>query len=153
VVADDDLVGVWRLVAYFELDPTGATSEGPLGPAPEGLLMYGRDGYVAVSMMRTGNGPGGGSGPDAGGPTDGQETFMGYAGGWRLAGDTVVHRVDVSAHPRQVGTDQVRDVELDGDRLTLYGTRLDGLGRRKLEWRRVTGPDRPDGADGPEGDA
>lgn len=134
MVADDDLVGVWRLVAYFELDPTGTTSEGPLGPAPEGLLMYGRDGYVAVSMMRTGDGA------DPAAPPNGRETFMGYAGGWRLAGDTVVHRVDVSAHPRQVGTEQVRDVELDGDRLTLYGTRLDGLGRRKLEWRRVAGP-------------
>ena len=134
-MATDDLLGVWRLVAYFELDDTGATREGPLGPAPEGLLMYRGDGYVAVSMMRGRNGSG--AGPAA--PPAGQEAFMGYAGRWRREGDTVVHRVEVSAHPRQVGTEQVRDVVLDGDRLTLYGTRLDGLGRRKLEWERVAG--------------
>jgi hypothetical protein len=133
----DDLIGVWRLVEYFELDDTGATSEGPLGPDPQGLLMYGRDGHVAVSMMRTPHGPGPGW-PDV---PDGQETFMGYAGRWRLEGDgKVVHQVQVSAHPRQVGTEQVRDVVLDGDHLTLYGTRLTGDGRRMLRWRRV-GPD------------
>jgi hypothetical protein len=129
----DDLVGVWRLVAYFELDDAGVTSEGPLGPAPEGLLMYGADGHVAVSMMRTPCGPGP-AWPDV---PDGQETFMGYAGRWRLAGDQVVHQVQVSAHPRQVNTEQVRDVVLDGDDLTLYGTRLTGDGRRMLRWRRV----------------
>lgn len=132
-MSPDDVVGVWRLVAYFELDETGATSEGPLGPTPEGLLIYGADGHVAVSMMRAPDGPG----PSWADVPDGGETFMGYAGRWRLDGDKVVHDVQVSAHPRQVGTEQVRDVVLLDDELVLYGTRLDGAGRRMLRWRRV----------------
>lgn len=123
-----DLVGVWRLVEYHELDEAGTASEGPLGPAPEGLLIYAQDGWVSVSMMR---GP---SDPPA---ADGAETFMGYTGRWWLKGDQVVHEVLVSAHPGQVNTAQVRDVVLDGDDLTLYGTPLRGEGRRRLRWRKV----------------
>jgi hypothetical protein len=130
----DALAGVWRLVAYHELDETGATSEGPLGPDPQGMLMYAPGGYVAVSMMRPQDGAATSTAPLG----DGQETFMGYAGRWRLEGDRVVHQVQVSAHPAQVGTEQVRDVVLDGDQLTLYGTRLSGHGRRMLRWRKVT---------------
>ncbi|WP_433658371.1 lipocalin-like domain-containing protein [Nocardia sp. CA-128927] len=48
-----DLVGTWELVAYLDTDEQGVISEGPLGDSPRGLLIYGVDGHMSVSMMRT----------------------------------------------------------------------------------------------------
>lgn len=147
-LATERLVGAWRLAAYHDVDEDGVTSEGPLGPDPEGLLLYEPGGFMAVSMMRTSSGPSGPSGGPSG-PSDQYETFMGYAGRWRLDGDRVVHRAEVSAHAFQLGIDQVREVVLattdEGDVLTLYGNRPAGdrPQRRMLRWRRATaaGPD------------
>ncbi|MER6343673.1 lipocalin-like domain-containing protein [Streptomyces sp. NPDC001595] len=121
-------VGVWELVGYHEVGADGSEAPGPLGTEPRGMLVYTADGHMTVSMMR---GPGDAS---AG------ETFMGYAGRWFLEGDRMTHRVAVSAHPHLVGTDQLREVRLDGQDLLLSGTALIG-GRprnRRLRWRRVT---------------
>lgn len=144
------LVGTWRLESYLDVDAAGTTSEGPLGPAPVGLLHYLPDGYMAVSMMRSpaaggDGGHAGGSGGSGGDdPAAQYETFMGYAGRWRLDGHRVVHRAEVSAHAFQIGLDQVREVVLDGDELTLFGNRpnSDRPQRRMLRWRRA----RPDPA-------
>ncbi|QFZ24279.1 hypothetical protein EKG83_16345 [Saccharothrix syringae] len=125
------MVGTWRLERYADVAPPG---EGPLGPTPEGVLIYTRDGHVSVSMMR------------APAPPGAEVAFMGYAGTWRLVGtDRVVHDVLVASHAHLPGTAQVRDVELDGDRLTLAGvSRLGGAPRgRVLTWRRVGGGGRP----------
>lgn len=138
-----ELVGVWRLEEYLNLDDDGRGYEGPLGPHPRGLLIYGADGYMSVSMMRS---PQPASGNHA--ATGSGEVFMGYAGRWRLSdGNRVVHEVEVSAHPVMVGTEQVREVELDGDRLSLYGNAVlsDRPVRRVLRWRRASGEPQPTG--------
>lgn len=127
-----EVVGVWRLASYTELDEDGATVAGPLGEAPEGLLIYTADGHVAVSMMKTGDGPS-------------RETFMGYSGRWLLAGDEMTHEVVVSAHPRMAGTRQVRRAALDGRTLSLRGTAVNPVGgrtpERVLTWRRARDED------------
>ncbi|MFC5058125.1 lipocalin-like domain-containing protein [Saccharothrix xinjiangensis] len=121
------LVGTWRLVAFHDLDDRGDRSTGPLGAEPRGLLVYTADGHVSVNMMR-------GDGADPGGTR-----YMGYAGGWRVDGDRVLHSVGITPNPAWVDTEQVRDAVLDGDRLTLVGVALvDGRPRRRLlEWARV----------------
>lgn len=131
-VPEERLHGVWHLVSYVDLDPTGGDREGPLGPAPEGVLIYTADGHMSVSMMRTGAVPEDTTGRQV-------ETFMGYAGRWRLAGGEVRHAVRVSAHPHMVGTELVRRATLDGDLLVLHGTSIiDGIPRhRVLTWRRA----------------
>jgi hypothetical protein len=122
---DDRIVGTWRLDSYHDVQE-GTEIEGPLGAAPEGLLLYGPDGHMAVSMMGTGARSG---------------AFMGYAGTWRHAGDRLVHRVAVSSHGYLVGTAQEREVALEGDRLVLAGTTPPGAPgastRRLLRWQRV----------------
>ncbi|ARZ66353.1 lipocalin-like domain-containing protein [Streptomyces sp. HU2014] len=139
-----ELAGTWRLVSYVDVDEAGNVSEGPLGPAPEGLLIYHEQGHMAVSMMRTGAPAAAGPGERAGGapPARQHETFMGYAGRWRLADErTVVHHVAVSAHGHQVGQELVRELERDGDRIVLHGTAVIGgrPQRRRLRWERVRG--------------
>ncbi|MBB5118897.1 lipocalin-like domain-containing protein [Streptomyces eurocidicus] len=144
VPAAAGLTGTWRLVSYVDVDEAGNVSEGPLGPAPEGLLIYHEQGHMAVSMMRTGAPEAAGPGERAGGaaPARRPETFMGYAGRWRLADErTVVHHVAVSAHSHQVGRELVRELERDGDRIVLHGTAVIGgrPQRRRLCWERVRG--------------
>ncbi|MGH4025637.1 MAG: lipocalin-like domain-containing protein [Pseudonocardiaceae bacterium] len=121
-----ELVGLWRLVSYADLDESGAAHEGPLGPAPRGLLHYGTEGCMSVCMMRTGPVPSGGA------------AYMGYAGGWRLSGTQVVHEIEVCSNPAWADTEQIRDLTLEGDLLVLLGTAMvNGKPqRRQLTWRR-----------------
>lgn len=128
----EEVVGVWRLASYTEVAEDGGTLPGPLGEAPAGLLIYTADGHVAVSMMKTQNAPA-------------LETYMGYSGRWRLAGDQVTHTVLVSAHPRMAGTEQIRRATLDGETLSLRGTAVTPVGgrapERVLTWRRARSDD------------
>ncbi|MCF3175867.1 lipocalin-like domain-containing protein [Streptomyces sioyaensis] len=125
-----DLTGTWSLLSFHETDETGtAVQEGPLGPLPSGRLVYLPDGQVSVHMMRDPHAP-------AGTPF-----YMGYAGTWRLVdGATVAHRIAITPRPDWVGTEQMRDLVLEGDRLTLHAsTRIRGvLHHRVLVWQRVT---------------
>lgn len=124
-----DLVGTWELVSYYDLDEQDGTSQGPLGDAPRGLLIYGAHGYMSVSMMRTDGAPG-------------ANPFMGYAGTWRLTGGEVVHAISVCSNPAWAQTEQVRRMSLDGDVLTLIGAAQVGgrTQRRVLTWRRSRPP-------------
>jgi hypothetical protein len=133
-VSEDELVGAWQLESYVGVDEEGRTCDGPLGSAPRGLLIYGADRHMSVSMMRTDHGPSHDAGPIT--------RFMGYAGMWRLAGTRVVHDVTVSSHSHMVGTRQLRDLVLGGDVLTLSGTAFVAANRpqrRVLTWRRADG--------------
>ncbi|MGW6905705.1 lipocalin-like domain-containing protein [Streptomyces sp. NPDC054940] len=126
-VRADDLIGVWRLVSFEELDDTGATSRGPLGAEPSGRLIYTRDGHVSVNMMR--------------GADPGPVPYMGYAGTWRLNGSQVVHRIEVTPRPDWINTEQTREATLENDHLTLHARTLIGGAerRRVLVWRRDRG--------------
>jgi hypothetical protein len=48
-----------------------------------------------------------------------EETYVTYCGRYDLLGDTVVHHVEMSLFPDWIGGDQVRVVDLRGNRLTL----------------------------------
>lgn len=125
-VSGDELAGVWRLVSYHDLDERGARHAGPLGLAPEGLLFYAPNGHLSVTMMRTGA------------AQPGDQTFNSYAGTWRREGDRVVHAIHLAPDPAWVGTEQIRELVLEGDRLRLYGTALIGAPRRRVvEWHRI----------------
>jgi hypothetical protein len=126
------LIGAWELVAYEDVDEEGSHHEGPLGPAPRGLLIYSADGRVSVTMMRTVN-------PSAPSGRDWEvQAYASYAGTWRHANERVYHTITVAPDPGWLGTEQARDVTLDGERLTLTGRSLARPAQsRILEWRRV----------------
>jgi hypothetical protein len=46
-------------------------------------------------------------------------TMIAYAGRYTFTGDKVIHHVEASWMPNQVGTDLVRSAKLQGDRLIL----------------------------------
>ncbi|MGW4384833.1 lipocalin-like domain-containing protein [Kitasatospora sp. NPDC004531] len=113
MVSEGDLVGAWRLIAHYYREDDGSTSEGPLGDAAAGLLIYHQDGYMAASLMRT-------RPADAGeaylGSTD---DFLSYSGRWQVRADTVVHQVSIASHARVVNTEQIRQVRLQDGELRL----------------------------------
>jgi hypothetical protein len=66
------------------------------------------------------------------------DSYLSYAGRWRLEGGAVVHSVEVALAPNIVGTEQVRSARLEGGRLTLtYDVPgRDGSRTFHLEWTR-----------------
>ena len=59
-------------------------------------------------------------------------TMFAYAGRYTLEGDTVTHHVEAHSTQNWVGTDFVRQVTLEGNRLTIRAPR-----GRKLTWERL----------------
>jgi hypothetical protein len=115
------LIGTWRLLSWENRSVGGEVSY-PLGKDAVGYIMYGRDGYMSVAIMR----------PDrakfaAGDLLSGsaQEwaqaagTYVSYCGRYEFRGDTVVHHVELSLFPNWIGVEQERLVEVTGDRLIL----------------------------------
>jgi hypothetical protein len=80
-------------------------------------------------------------------PTDGERVqlhkpMVAYAGTYTIAGDKVVHHIDIAWNNARLGSDQVRFFKLDGDRLTLTTERnkspIDGSqGFGVLEFERI----------------
>jgi hypothetical protein len=68
------------------------------------------------------------------------KTFLAYAGRYRLSGDKVIHRVEISSIQNYVGKDLVRSVDFEGDRLVLVTppTPVNGkIQSVELIWQRV----------------
>lgn len=74
-----------------------------------------------------------------------EPSSMSYAGTWRRDRTQMVHTITIAPDASWLGTEQVRDMKPDGDRLTLYGTALVGAPRRRvLERRRCRGQEDDD---------
>jgi lipocalin-like protein len=118
------LVGTWALVSVEERRPSGETVQW-LGPKPAGLLIYDRAGNMSVQIMRDPSLP-----RASGGPGEG---YLAYFGRYevREREATVVHRVQGSMRPSEIGTEHTRSVRVSGDRLVLGLTAT-----RTLTWQR-----------------
>jgi hypothetical protein len=142
-MASNPLVGTWRLVSWENRSVGDGEVSHPLGKDAVGYIMYGRDGYMSVAIMRPDRARFA-AGDLLGGTAEERaraaETYVSYCGRYEFRGDTVVHRVELSLFPDWVGIEQERLVEVEGDRLTL-STRpiLLGGGQRTahLIWERA----------------
>ena len=142
-MASNPLVGTWRLVSWENRSVGDGEVSHPLGKDAVGYIMYGRDGYMSVAIMRPDRARFA-AGDLLGGSVEERaraaETYVSYCGRYEFRGDTVVHRVELSLFPDWVGIEQERLVEVEGDRLTL-STRpiLLGGGQRTahLIWERA----------------
>ncbi|MEY9997409.1 hypothetical protein ABIE67_009528 [Streptomyces sp. V4I8] len=121
------LVGVWSLVSFTVLDKAGSILDFPMGRHPEGLLIYTADGFISVHLSKSKRlahtaqtevavGPGRPPEVEAVASTS---HYLGYTGTYEWRGDLVVHHVLVASVPQWTGTQQVRQVELKRDVLTL----------------------------------
>ena len=138
-MSQQELIGRWELVRY-ELRRPGDEPIHPFGEDPAGVLSYAADARMSVLFMRRDRPrlPGddylAASAEAKAAAFDG---FAGYAGTWAYdeAARVVVHRIEVAWLPNWVGSEQRRNVDLVGDRLTLSSDK--GWSSSSLVWRRA----------------
>jgi len=96
-----------------------------MGQKPTGFITYTADGRMSVVITAEARKPLSVNDRIAAPAEERAEAFstvIAYAGRYTFTGDKVVHHVEVSWMPNQVGTDLVRSVKLEGDRLILRTT-------------------------------
>jgi hypothetical protein len=119
LAAEESIVGTWRLKSFVcEISATGQRYD-EFGEHPDGYITYLPDGRMhAILVTNLRPRP---AGPV---PTDAEKiglfsSMIAYAGTYEIAGDRVVHHVDISWNEAWTGTQQVRFFRMDGDRLTI----------------------------------
>jgi hypothetical protein len=151
VLAQSDLdpaaqkfIGAWRLVG---IEGVGRGT-GP-GERPTGVIVYDRTGHVAVQISYKPNRPRFANGPAAGTAEEKAAAFDSYAAYYGTftvdpAAGLVIHHLENSLNPSNVGKDNVRYYELQGNRMTLsiadddQGHRLAPTDTtRHLIWERI----------------
>jgi hypothetical protein len=140
----DNLAGTWKLVSASASTASGERGDNPFGPSPTGILIYAREGRMAVMVSYSGR---------KALPADpflapieeraeAFTTFFAYAGRYTLTGDKVIHHVEISSLQNFVGTDLVRLIKLQGDRIILVSPPM-SINRKtqtlELVWERVPG--------------
>ena len=120
-MASNPLVGTWQLIHWYNVSDDGKNTY-PLGEEATGYISYSADGFVFVHLMAANrllyavNDPFGGT-PEE--DTAAVKSHISYAGPYEYRGDVVTHKVTHASCPNWVGTEQVRQVRFDGDRLEL----------------------------------
>ena len=123
--------GTWRLVGRRVTHADGKVTY-PTGDNPRGFIMYSPDGFMAVEFFM----------PMKGADGTLAERFLAYAGPYELKGDTMLHHLEISVQPENIGKIYERQVSFENGDL-LLSTSPDvqaGPGSKgSMIWRRVTG--------------
>ncbi len=145
------LVGVWRLVSY-KVEQERRENSYPLGPQPEGFLIYTPDGFVSAQLMKPGRSLFQSHDWNGGTADEYQQAgsgYIAYCGVYEVdeEKETVTHIPSVALVPNLILKGQPRSVTLSGDRLTLLAVVPVANGMSvtsRLEWQRAN-----TGASGP----
>jgi Lipocalin-like domain len=123
LAGEQEFAGNYELVsAKRKILETGQT-EDTFGKQPKGLAMYGSDGHFTILITYDGRPK-----PESiEKMTDQQRadlhrTMTAYGGTYTFDGSKVVHHLDLSWNEVWAGTTNIRDIQLDGDRV-IYTTR------------------------------
>ena len=132
------IAGTWRLKTWRRLAADGTVSY-PFGEAPRGILIYTREGRMAVQMLTAGR-PLIDTSDPLGGTVEARaaaySTCLAYFGRYEVDGETVTHRVEASAFPNWSNTVQARPFVYDGRELVLQVTAEDGRVTNEMVWER-----------------
>jgi len=123
------MIGAWQLVQFESQDTATGYSRQPLGPQPQGLILYTPDGFMAAQLAPDG------TGTEIADP-------IAYSGPFQVDEDTAIvhHEVRMATMPDLLAAPQLREVHVDGEHLTLSATSTDAAGvttRSTLTWRRA----------------
>jgi hypothetical protein len=140
---NDELYGTWRLVSNKRMVlATGETMDA-FGKSPKGFINYSRDGRMFVLIVND-NRP---KPPDLAKMTDQErvelfKTMIAYGGTYTYDGKIVTHHIDISWNENWTGTDSVREVKLEGNKLILsthpHTDPIDGkITTAVVTWERV----------------
>jgi Lipocalin-like domain len=119
LAGDNPLLGTWKSISFVRLDVATGERQPALGEHPDGYLGYSSNGRMYALFVA-----GGRVVPSGEQPTDAeraqlQKSMLAYGGTYTIAGDKIVHHIDIAWNNARLGSDQVRSFKLDGDRLTL----------------------------------
>lgn len=116
------LLGAWRLVSYLARSTDGNVVE-PLGPRPDGLIVYTPQGYMSAQLGRADRPPLKSARLEDAATGELAEAAVGYLayGGTFEVVDptTVAHHVTTSLFPNWIGRPQIRKATFEGSLLTL----------------------------------
>ena len=139
----EKLYGTWKLVSFTQrFVATGETID-VFGRNPKGFLSYSRDGRMNAILVKDVRPK---QADMAQATTEDKvqlfSSMYAYAGTFTVDGNTVTHHVDISWNENWTGTDQVRNVRLDGDRLYIStNPQSNGIDGRitvaELVWEKV----------------
>jgi hypothetical protein len=124
------IVGTWKLVAAAARDGNGNPLPAPYGGRPLGRVMFNAEGRM---MAVTCDGR-----PELLPGAD--RSYNSYIGQYTFDGTRLVTRVDGASDPSRIGSDQVRGVRFEGERMILSPPpRPAGAGEeyRELTWERI----------------
>lgn len=135
------LVGTYRALS-FQGVPDGEAPVDVWGKEPLGYVVITPKRFTAVLTAQNRKLPAGPV-PTAQDFVNSFVTQVAYTGPYRLEGDRLITRVDASSYATWVGTEQVREFRVDGNRLHLSTLRgpigaLPGkTGRAYLVWEKI----------------
>jgi Lipocalin-like domain len=124
------IVGTWKLVGATARNAAGAALPAPYGPKAMGRVIFAADGRM-MSVVCDGR-------PEL--PAGTSRDYSSYCGNYRFDGAQLVTRVDAASDSSRIGSDQVRGVRLDGERMILSppprgtGTAVE---YREIVWQRI----------------
>ncbi len=147
------LVGGWTLLQWsvnsVDQSGPGQAAVYPFGQRPSGLLIYAVHGFMSatVSAQERPALPKDASPRRLPEATLAQafNSFFHYCGVWQVRGGQVAHRITQALNPNMVGTEQLRQPEFDGPKLTLTGEEVFGATRRihTIVWQQATAGENP----------
>ena len=111
-----EIVGTWKFSTYVRTDPITGKNTNIFGEHPRGWLIYTAEGRMMVIVV-----------PESRKPLEQDEDriehhkqMVSYTGRYTIAGDKVIHHVDVAWNEAWIGTDLVRSFKIVGDRPVDY---------------------------------
>lgn len=136
-ITAQDLIGGWRLDSWSLVYEDGRPAEYPLGTDAIGCILYTPDGHMSATLARAGRKPF--ANGDAAEKAQAYDDCFGYAGRYEVKGEAVFHSIVVATNPALVGVTSTRNIQLDGNRLTLLGPDFspDTPRYHRIIWRRA----------------
>ena len=136
------LLGRWRIREWVQRYDDGRERY-PFGRTPQGFIQYDRERMFCLLC-------GGERKPLSGGQWTAPDaekaaafaSCLAYSGTYEIAGDEILHRVDLSLYPNWVGTTQRRRAVLQAGRLALTARLEEGTPEARtaeLVWEREAG--------------
>jgi hypothetical protein len=124
------IVGTWRLVAATAYDANGQPQPAPYSGSGMGRVTFSADGRM-MSVVCDGRREL---------PPGARREYSSYCGNYNFDGARLVTKVDAASDPSRIGSDQVRDVRFEGDRMILRPPprpAAGGIEQRELAWERI----------------
>jgi hypothetical protein len=124
------IIGTWRLVAATATDGSGQPLPPPYGGKGMGRVTFNAEGRM-MAVVCDGR-------PVL--PPGMARDYSSYCGNYTFDGTRLVTVVDAASDPARIGSEQVRGVRFDGDRMVLRPPPRpsgDSVQQRELTWEKI----------------